>query len=401
VSHVSPDGFAAAIALRIQTDTHAIAERWLNRLTALVSVEPNDVFPSGSLLDHIPTLIEGIGKFVGANDEQIVDNTFVVAKARELGELRHLQRASVHQLLREYELLRAVLEAFVIEQSSALQLTAPFDEVMTCVQRINQAVAVLTQTTVDTFVRRYAETLAAQTHRLEGFNRMLSHEFRQPLGVLQTATAVLRATSDADDPTRRDRIIDAIERNVSTLGRLLARITTISGLSRPEDAPSIQRVSVTTVTREAARQLRDVAADRGVQIRIADDLPEIVVDFGELELLFVNLLSNAIKYSDPLKPIRFVDVITPPSSSEGKRQICVRDNGLGMESSQLNQLFTPLYRAHAERDRELGVDGLGLGLTIVQDCARALQIAVTVESTPAVGTTFTLELPADRSEDKR
>jgi hypothetical protein len=47
------------------------------------------VFPTNSILDHVPVLIEQIARYVGASDDDIVANTFVVAKARELGELRY------------------------------------------------------------------------------------------------------------------------------------------------------------------------------------------------------------------------------------------------------------------------------------------------------------------------
>ena len=198
---------------------------------------------------------------------------------------------------------------------------------------------------------------------------MLSHELRQPLGALQAATWMLRPMLEGDDPARRERVVAAMERNVSRLVDLITRITQISGMAGREHLPSVQRTSLTTVARESARQLRDVAAERGVEVRIADDLPDVTVDFGELELLLVNLLSNAIKYMDPSKSVRFVEVSTVPSSDD-RACAAVRDSSLGMDAAQLEQLFTPLFRAHAERDTELGIEGLGLGLTIVRDCAR-------------------------------
>ena len=113
---------------------------------------PDQVFPTDRLLDHIPALIKQIAKCVAAPEKESAGNGFVVAKARELGELRHAQHASVHQLLREYELLRNILETFVLEQAG--QLTAPphFTEVVRCLRNIHHTVAILTQTTVDTFV---------------------------------------------------------------------------------------------------------------------------------------------------------------------------------------------------------------------------------------------------------
>ena len=99
--------FSAAVAAHIDAARHELAARWLDRLTALIPVGPNDVFPTDTLLDHIPALIQEIGKFIAAPEQEIAGNTVVVAKARELGELRHTQHASVHQLLREYQMVGA------------------------------------------------------------------------------------------------------------------------------------------------------------------------------------------------------------------------------------------------------------------------------------------------------
>jgi len=129
-----------------------------------------------------------------------------------------------------------------------------------------------------------------------------------------------------------------------------------------------------------------------VAIRIAEDLPVVVVDVGRLELMLTNLISNAIKYSDPAKSERMIAVTT----TEGDSARCafqVRDNGLGMTADQVRNVFTPFYRGHTERDAELGVDGMGLGLAIVQDCAKAMGATVDVDSTPSAGTTFRIILP--------
>ena len=56
------DAFAATIAARIDAERYALAARWLDRLVAVIPVGPNDVFPSETLLDHIPKLIEQIAK---------------------------------------------------------------------------------------------------------------------------------------------------------------------------------------------------------------------------------------------------------------------------------------------------------------------------------------------------
>ena len=71
----------------------------------------------------------------------------------------------------------------------------------------------------------------------------------------------------------------------------------------------------------------------------------------------------------------------------------VRDNGLGMTPEEAQQIFTPFYRVHTDT----GVEGLGLGLSIVRDCAEAVSASIKVDSVPGEGTSFTITLPVGTS----
>ena len=389
------DAFAATIAARIDAERYALAARWLDRLVAVIPVGPNDVFPSETLLDHIPKLIEQIAKFLAVPENDIATDTFVVAEARELGELRHQQQASVHQLLREYELLRNILGTFVGEEARRLRLEPDYEQVLLALQRIDRAVALLTQTTVNTFVERYTATIEEQTRQLKAFNQMVSHELRQPLAALQMASTLLRRTEGDADEERARRLVTAVERNVTRLAELVTTITKMTaGSVADESKPGIQRVSLTTVAQEASRQLRDMAVSRDVRVVVASDLPDVTVDVGRLELILTNLLSNAIKYSDPDKSDRFVEVLSV-SSDESGSGFQVRDNGLGMTAEQLKRVFTPFFRAHANLEKTHHIEGLGLGLSIVRDCVDAIGASIDVVAAPNEGTTFTVTLPVN------
>jgi len=387
------DAFAATIAARIDAERYALAARWLDRLVALIPVGPNDVFPTETLLDHVPKLIEQIAKFLAAPENEIATDTFVVAEARELGELRHQQQASVHQLLREYELLRNILGTFVGEEARRLRLDPDYEQVLLALQRIDRAVALLTQTTVNTFVERYTATIEEQTRQLKAFNQMVSHELRQPLAALQMASTLLQRTEGDADDERTRRLVTAVERNVTRLSELMTTITKMTtGDMADESKPGTQRVSLTDVAREASRQLRDMAVSREVRVVVAPDLPAVTVDVGRLELILTNLLSNAIKYSDPAKSDRFVEVL-PVQSDESGSGFQVRDNGLGMTAEQLQRVFTPFFRAHANLEQTHHIEGLGLGLSIVRDCVDAIGASIEVVAAPNEGTTFTVTLP--------
>jgi signal transduction histidine kinase len=351
-------------------------------------VPTDEVFPSTALLDHIPALIlEIAGYLAHAEADEFAGNTFVLDKARELGELRYEQRASVHQLLREYRVLAAILVTFVEEETGHSESLAP-SEVIGVLSRVAQAVSVLQQTTVETFIAKYTSQIAEQTRRLENFNRMVSHELRQPIGALQFAFKLAEST---EDPAARAGYRDVIDRNLTRLVKMTDQLAMMSRLKPSTDTAQTQQLPLGIVAREVARQLRDMAERRDVEIRISDELPVIDVDVAAVELILVNLVSNAIKYSDPAKPARLVEVL-----GEAHPDVCaivVRDNGMGIAPEHLPRVFERAYRAHADRDEELGTDGFGLGLAIVHDCVTDQGGHVRVESRLGLGATFSVTLP--------
>ena len=106
--------FRTALAARLESVPQMIAARWLVRLEELIPVDPNQIFPGDELLGQMPELIRQIAAFLRAPaEEAIAANALVTAKARELGRLRHAQRASIHQVLREYRILRTVIAEFI------------------------------------------------------------------------------------------------------------------------------------------------------------------------------------------------------------------------------------------------------------------------------------------------
>jgi signal transduction histidine kinase len=383
--------FGDLIAERMRVEHRTLAGRWLDRLTDLLPVDAYDVFPTDSLLDHVPALIREISSYLRQPDEKaIAANTAMMEKARELGTLRHQQRASLHQVLREYQLLQGVLVAFVLEEMQHLPTMPPPAEAAQLVSRLHQAVNMLSQATVEEFVSLYTQTIAEQKERLEQFTRIAAHEWRQPLSVLQFATRLLRRP-DAE-PDRSERTLAAIERNVDNLVTLTHKLEAIARM-RDGDSPVMQEVSVATVAQEAARQLRQMAESRDVRVTVAEDLPSLTVDVGRLELVLVNLLSNGIKYSDPNKPERSVAVRSGGSSEDGLVRIEVADNGVGIPAEALTTVFDRFTRAHAHRDDLSHVTGIGLGLAITEECLRAMNGRIDVHSVEHSGTTFTLTLP--------
>lgn len=379
------------LAGRLVDQRVVLAAAWLERLKSIVPVEARDVFPTPTLLDHIPELIGHIARYLRASDEQAIEaNAAIMQKATELGLLRFDQRAPVGQLLREYETFSEILDRFWSTETAALGPGADATAAVVVVSRSHKAVRALQQRTVDVLVASYTDRIQRKTAQLRTFSQLVSHEIRQPLGVLQVVARVLKQPADSSEGPR---MVATLERNVVRLGEVADKLERMARLTRPSrELETPQRVEVADVVADVVVQLGDTAEAAGVTFEIGDRLPTLVADAGRVELVLANLLVNAIKYRDPAKPRRVVRVVADESAPHARLR--VEDNGLGIPQARREEIFDHFTRAHAHLDDELGTRGLGLGLAIVRDCMANMGGSVTVTSKEGQGTVFTLEWPS-------
>jgi signal transduction histidine kinase len=367
-----------------------LATQWLDRLVELLLVRTGDVFPSSTLLDHIPDLIAEIAEYLRLPAAQDISaNTVVMQKAAQLGALRFTQRATVHQLLREYQILGDLLEEFLGAQVLAADPPLPGEAVLAVMRRVTHAVRVLQQQTIDTFTARHTAALERQNLQLLAFARLVGHEMRQPLGVLQVLPGVIPIRAG---DMQSLHLVAVFDRNVRRLADVATRLERLSHTGIEEAVlPSEQRTDLGVLVGDVVERLGEMARARDVHLQIDSELPVLELDPARAELVFTNLVANAIKYADPEKPARLVEVLAVKNQSVPT--VIVRDNGIGIPAKRVQHIFREFVRAHAHRDRELGAHGLGLGLSIVRDSMDAAGGTVRVESVEGEGTTVTLTWP--------
>jgi two-component system phosphate regulon sensor histidine kinase PhoR len=119
---------------------------------------------------------------------------------------------------------------------------------------------------------------------------------------------------------------------------------------------------------------------------------EAAVNAPLVEQALINLIDNAIKACEAAATIRVSAHTAFSDTGEPLLEITVEDEGCGIEPAHLPRLFERFYRVDKGRSRTLG--GTGLGLSIVKHIVQAHGGTVGVDSTPGVGTTFTLRMPA-------
>jgi signal transduction histidine kinase len=387
----------AALARRLREEREALTHEWLEQIAARVELDPNRVFPSDELLDHVPLLLDGIADHLENPGDEIAADAPVVAKALELGELRYSQGFDARQILREYEILGTVLFDFLSEAVEETGETATPAELLACGQRIFRAVSAIQQVTTERYLRMAGAAVRDRENRLRSFNRTVSHELKNRIGAVLGAAQILEDPELAADPERRVRFARMVVENAHAMQGVL---DTLLDLSRMEDARRHRHVTLPLVAAEAVRQLGEMARQQGVELRMAPGLPEIEVESGALELCLTNYLSNAIKYADRSKPGRWVELRAGLREQDGTRRLVVEveDNGLGVPPEARERLFSRFYRAHAETAPEVG--GHGLGLSIVRETMESLGGDAWAEFGEEGGSRFLLSLPCRREADR-
>ena len=116
-----------------------------------------------------------------------------------------------------------------------------------------------------------------------------------------------------------------------------------------------------------------------------DETIEVKTNADLLEQALLNLIDNAIKYSPEGKA-----VLVNAEKKDGRVQISVSDEGIGIPSEHLHRVFERFYRVDKARSRKVG--GTGLGLAIVKNICLLINAKVTVESLVGKGSTFRIEL---------
>lgn len=220
------------------------------------------------------------------------------------------------------------------------------------------------------------------------FVSMASHEFRIPLANISCAAADIRDVTGSEASEVLTKV-KTIEKQVAHMVSLLDDVLTIGKDEAVKLKVNAQSIDVEPFV---TGMVEDVRNAHGSSHRICVTMHEatprsIHADEKFLRNIFINLLNNAIKYS-PLSDEVYLNIY--PSANA----ICfeVRDQGLGIESHDIEKIFEPFFRSSSIQN----ISGTGLGLSIVKRAADLLHARIDVKSEIGKGSVFTVSLPVDQ-----
>jgi len=150
----------------------------------------------------------------------------------------------------------------------------------------------------------------------------------------------------------------------------------------------LEDVAVDELVSGTSDFVRPQLRERGLAFSLSACPPSLRVraDREKVQQILLNLLSNALKFTPSGG-----EIALSYNEVDGFVEITVRDTGLGIASEKLTSIFEPFVQVDRRFKREQ--EGIGLGLSISRELARAMDGDLTVESREGEGSTFVLRLP--------
>jgi hypothetical protein len=238
------------------------------------------------------------------------------------------------------------------------------------------------------YLRKVTDKLKTEGKKVRyQFLSVLSHELKAPLNALE---GYLRMMQEKQAGDRIDDYADHIDRSlqrIQGMRNLIMDLLDFTKIRLERKEEKIQEVDLAEVAKGAIVTVQPYAIQMEVTINLdVRNDSTIMADPEDMEIIFNNLISNAVKYN---KFGGKADITI--DSSENEVFLIFTDTGIGISEAERENLFREFMRVKNERTKN--ISGSGLGLSIVRKVIELYHGTIKVDSTPDLGTVFTVRLP--------
>jgi signal transduction histidine kinase len=248
------------------------------------------------------------------------------------------------------------------------------------------------KSSIDLIVKQYFLKKITRTMKEEGkkiryqFLSVLSHELKAPLNALEGYLQMLKDRELGENLEAYEALLDRSLLRVEGMRALIMDLLDFTKIRLENKNEKIESVNLGERAELAISTIKPLAMQRNITLTFAGEDCNFRADPSDLDIMLNNLLSNAVKYNREGGSVN-VQI----QKREQDMEIRVEDSGIGMSEEELSQLFKEFVRIKNSRTR--GIDGSGLGLSIVSKIAELYGGHIHVESIPEEGSVFSVILP--------
>lgn len=229
------------------------------------------------------------------------------------------------------------------------------------------------------------------------FVATVSHELRSPLSTIHEQLALVLRDLVGEASTKELHILSRAKEKTEGLISLIGDLLDLSRIETGAVCHEPKPVHLEDLLKSIFDFLGAKAKSKGQNLNLdlsKASLPSLTADPLALESVFGNLIVNAINYTPDGGEIRVKAEVCGQNV-----RVTVEDTGYGIPEADLDKVFNKFFRVQNERTRH--TTGTGLGLSIVKGLLEGMGGSITVESTPDVGTTFTVMIPVGGNPPSR
>lgn len=226
----------------------------------------------------------------------------------------------------------------------------------------------------------------------------MSHDIRTPMNAIVGFTDIaLHQNSVAE-------IHDSLEKVRESSKHLLSLLNDVLDLSRIESGKAVffpEPVDITKLTDDVLAIMNGLLYNRDLKFEVYRERPKnpyVLADATRIREVLTNFLSNAVKFTKDGGTVT-LDISSHPGEDDKHivARYIVKDNGIGMSEEFQKKLFKP-FSQEDDRGARTQYKGTGLGMTIAKEYVEMMGGSIAVESQKGVGTTFTVEIPLELTE---
>ncbi len=278
---------------------------------------------------------------------------------------------------------------FVIDSGKVLRMTAvPLPDGQGTIISTSDITELTLQKAELNYRRQEAEAALQKEQETSALQKqfisMVSHEFRTPLTIVDGNAQILERRGDRLPPEETKRRLHTIRSAVSRLVNMMEAVLSSSLLRTGKLDLDFEFFDLKSLIEMLCDEQRGLSRDHLITCEVDPSLQNVYLDRKVVTLVLSNLIANAVKYTREEPNIKIKGTVEADEII-----IAISDNGVGIPEDELEQIFDRFYRASTSE----GIQGTGIGLSLVQELIQLHKGNVSVESTVGKGTSFEVRLP--------